>query len=300
MPRIAILADIHANLFALDAVIEDLQKQEVDEVIVAGDLVGRGPQGSAVVERVMSLGWPSVRGNHEDYLINFYYKRIPAQWLEDEHWSGARWMSSELQQQHIDYIDALPFSMSSAQTPEVFIVHGSTRSNQEGIGTWTSEEDINAILELVPDQHHTLVCAHTHRPLELQLNDGQTVVNVGSVGLPFNGDWRAQYAILDATSDGTQTTFRQVEYDRQAFLKHYETSGFLERAGITSAMLRMEVLHARPFLVPFLKWHEAHDISPTMAHVPAFLEMYDHTKSMKELIALMEQSVAEHKRTSSE
>ena len=80
--RIAILADIHANMPAFEAVIADIEQQSPDEIIIAGDLVGRGPQGSAVVERVIELGWPSVRGNHEDYLINFFHERIPSEWKQ--------------------------------------------------------------------------------------------------------------------------------------------------------------------------------------------------------------------------
>lgn len=292
MTRLAILADIHANLFALDAVIDDLKTREVDEVIVAGDLVGRGPQGSAVVERIWEQGWSCVKGNHEEYLINFWRRNIPPEWYDQEHWSGARWMSEELGQEHIEYLEALPFSLTPKTCPDVFIVHGSTRSNQEGIGSWTDPEVLSEIFELVPTTHNLLVCAHTHRPLDLEVQRGQRVVNVGSVGLPFNGDNRAQYVILEPQDDGVYNVeFIQVEYDRQELLDHYASSGFLEKGGITSAMLRHEVLHAKPFLVPFLRWCEGHQVDPTSERIPWFLEAYDHTKSLKELVEQLEASV---------
>jgi hypothetical protein len=88
MPRIAILADIHGNTPAFDAVAADIDAVAPDEVIVAGDLVGRGPQGNAVVERVIARGWRSVRGNHEDYLINFRRNRVDPTWLISEDWSA--------------------------------------------------------------------------------------------------------------------------------------------------------------------------------------------------------------------
>ena len=294
MTRLAILADIHANLFALDAVIEDLKAREIDEVIVAGDLVGRGPQGSAVVERIWEQGWRCVQGNHEEYLINFWRRNIPPQWYDQEHWSGARWMSEELSQEHIEYLEALPFSLTSQTCPDVFVVHGSTRSNQEGIGSWTDPEVLDEIFEMVPPAHHLLVCAHTPRPLDLELRQGQRIVNVGSVGLPFNGDWRAQYVVLTTQSDGVyDVEFVQVPYDREGFLGHYEASGFLAEAGITSAMLRHEVLHAKPFLVPFLRWCEGHGVEPVAERIPWFLDAYDHTKSLKELVEQLEASVRE-------
>ncbi len=71
MARIAVIADIHGNMPALEAVISDLADQAVDEVLVGGDLVGRGPEGSRVVKRVRELGWPAIGGNHEDYLLAF-------------------------------------------------------------------------------------------------------------------------------------------------------------------------------------------------------------------------------------
>lgn len=71
MKRIAILADIHANVPALTAVIRDIDQQHIDEVLVGGDLVGRGPQGTAIVEVIASKGWDCIRGNHEDYTLNF-------------------------------------------------------------------------------------------------------------------------------------------------------------------------------------------------------------------------------------
>ncbi len=66
-------------------------------------------------------------------------------------------------------------------------------TNREGIGSWTAEEDLLAFQAEVAES--VLVCAHTHRPLIRETETG-LVVNVGSVGLPFNRDRRAQYAIL--------------------------------------------------------------------------------------------------------
>lgn len=293
MTRLAILADIHANLFALDAVIDDMQGREIDEVIVAGDLVGRGPQGSAVVERIWEKGWACVQGNHEEYLINFWRRNIPPEWYDQAHWSGARWMSEELDEEHIEYLEALPFSLVPRTCPDVFVVHGSTRSNQEGIGSWTDQVVLDEIFELVPKAHTLLVCAHTHRPLDLELRRGQRVVNVGSVGLPFNGDSRAQYVILESQSDGVyDVEFVQVPYDRAPLMDHYASSGFLREGGITSALLRQEVVHAKPFLVPFLRWCEGHGVEPTPERIPWFMNAYDHTKSLKELIEQLEASVA--------
>jgi predicted phosphodiesterase len=275
--RVAVMADIHGNLPALLAVEADLVGQGVDEVIVAGDLVGRGPQGTAVVRHVRSRGWPCLRGNHEDYLITFAKGSIPDAWRRDEEWAAARWMSAELSSDALAFISALPFSLTSASLPPIRVVHGSPTSNCHGIGAWTPQEEQLAILEQVAEP--ILVCAHTHRPLHSIFAHGM-IVNVGSVGLPFNGDWRAQYAILEGDVQPWQeegdahwsVDFRKVAYDRDAFYRVYEESGFLAEGGVTAALLRQEVEYARPFLVPFLEWVKQEGLPPHLSSMQAFLE----------------------------
>lgn len=288
MVRIAVMADIHANPFALEAVIEDIITQAPDEIIVAGDLVGRGPMGAAVVERVRGLGWPCVRGNHEDYMINFFHERVPAQWLTDDYWAASVWMAKELGQEHVSYIETLPFSLSPQAAPSMLVVHGTTRSNQEGVGTWTSDEELLEIFELAQPHHDLIVCAHTHRALVCEAPGRGLVVNVGSVGLPFNGDWRAQYAIFTRHDERWEVELRQVPYDRDAFMDGYSECGFLAAGTFTSAMLLQEIKHARPFLVPFLRWVEYLEKPATMESVPEFLDFYDCNLSTRKLMEQLE------------
>lgn len=269
--RIAILADLHGNVPATDAVLADLARQGADEVLVGGDLVGRGPQGSAVVQRIRATGWRSVRGNHEDYMLDFRAGRVPADWLFTAEWSAARWMASELSPEEAEYIGALPFSLTSAVAPGLRLVHGSPRSAHEGIGSWTSERDLTAHLALV--EEGLLVCAHTHRPMVRRLPGGM-VVNVGSVGLPFNGDTRAQYALFERTAGGWEVELRGVAYDLAETLEIYESSGFLAAGGATARLLKLELENARPFLVPFLKWAEAREVRPEPERIPDFLDFF--------------------------
>ena len=288
MTRIAILADIHANPFALEAIIDDLPAQRVDEVVVAGDLVGRGPMGAAVVSRVRALGWPCVRGNHEDYLINFARRLVPEPWLTSEHWAASRWMAHELGQDHVEYIEALPFDLTLPCAPSMLIVHGSPRSNQEGIGPWTTPQELEDLFALVEPERDLIICAHTHRAVVLEVPDRGQIVNVGSVGLPFNGDWRAQYAILERLGGAWRVELRQLPYDRDALTRAYHDSGFLHSGGVTSAMLLREVLHARPFLVPFLHWAKTLEREPTLEHIPDFLQLYDAQTSTREFMAQLD------------
>jgi len=275
MIRIAVISDIHGNVPALDAVLEDLADQRPDEILVGGDLVGRGPQGSAVVRRIRALGWTTIRGNHEDYLLSFRHRDVPERWLHDPEWSASRWMAAELSSDDEEFIDALPFSTASRLAPELRLVHGTPRSNREGIGPWSSEERLGEHLAAIDEP--LLVCAHTHRPLHRRVTGG-TVVNVGSVGLPFNSDRRAQYAIFerrDIGEDPWDVDLRRVPYDLDAIRRIYRTTGFLDQGGITARLLAIELEHAAPVLVPFMAWSEAHDEAPTPAALARFLEGFE-------------------------
>ncbi len=276
MTRIAILADIHGNVPALDAVLDDLSGQAVDEVLVGGDLVGRGPEGSRVTQRVRALGWPAIGGNHEDYLLAFRRGEVPEEWLATEEWAAARWMAAELDDDDAAYLEGLPFSL---ERENLRLVHGTPQTNREGIGSWTSDDELAGYLGEVEEP--LLVCAHTHRPLIRELAGG-TVVNVGSVGLPFNRDRRAQYAIFTADgAGGWEVELRQVPYDLERTFEIYAATGFLAEGGVTAQLLRLELEHASPLLVPFIEWTRARRIEATSAQLDRFLEHFKPGQSLR-------------------
>ncbi len=276
---VAILADIHGNMPALRAVLEDLERVRPDEVLVGGDLVGRGPEGSRVVETVRELGWRSVRGNHEDYLLAFVRREVPEAWWEEEEWAASRWMAEELSEAAIEFIRELPESLESALAPGLRLVHGSPVSNNDGLGPWSSDRQLARHLDTIDEA--LLVCAHTHRSMIRELRNGR-VVNVGAVGLPFNRDSRAQYGLFHYEGDGWRPELRAVDYDVSELLRIYESTGFLEQGGITAELIRLEVRAAVPFLVPFLKWARLVGATPERSQVPEFLDFYDPDEPLNE------------------
>ncbi|HAA53275.1 MAG TPA: hypothetical protein DCE42_00885 [Myxococcales bacterium] len=279
MIKVAVLADIHANIPALEAVIEDIEAQRPDEVLVGGDLVGRGPRGTAVVDRIAQLGWKSARGNHEDYMINFRKRRVPEEWHTSKEWAAARWMANELTLDALDYIDQLPFSVTSTLAPHLRVFHASPSANDDGIGTWTPPEKRREHFDNIDES--ILVCSHTHRPLLERYDDG-LIVNIGSVGLPFNNDPRAQYVLFHIEDDDVEVEFRQVAYDRQETVTDYERTGFLEEAGITAQLLCLELEHASPFLVPYIRWAHQNELPPEDDHMQQFLEYFEAYKQNRQ------------------
>jgi predicted phosphodiesterase len=284
--RIAVLADIHGNLPALEAVLADLAQQAVDEVLVGGDLVGRGPEGRAVVHRIAGLGWRGVRGNHEDYLLAFSEQRVAPEWLTAPEWAASRFMAAELDDFALGYAAGLPLSITSELAPHLRLVHGTPRSNNEGLGPWSSDGELAASLDAVAEP--LLVCAHTHRSFERAVSTGR-VVNVGSVGLPFNRDPRAQYGVFTVLPDGrTEVELRRVPYDRRETLERYRATGFAAAGGLTVVLLELELEHAVPVLVPFQRWAEASRRPAHADQLAAFLDFYRPGESLRGFFARLE------------
>ena len=280
-PTIAVLADVHGNMPALEAVLADLERQRPDEVLVGGDLVGRGPQGSRVVARIRAAGWRTIRGNHEDYLLDFRRRRVPERWWRQRRWAASRWMAAELSPADVEWIEGLPETLRSAVEPALLLVHGTPESANAGLGPWTDDDELRRHLSATGAE--VLVCGHTHRPMDRRLPEGR-VINVGSVGLPFNRDRRAQYALFRRRAGGWEVEPRQVEYDLRETLEIYGRSGFLAEGGITAELLKLELEHSTAFLVPFLKWAELAGRRPDRDALGDFLELYDPDLPMHEQI----------------
>ncbi len=281
MARIAIIADIHANPHAFRAVLDDIDTLEVDEIIINGDMVGRGPLNSEVLSIARRHGLSSTRGNHEDFLLDIRRDALDAEWDSNPTLACYRWMSDGLTDEDVEHLESLPFSLVSSVDPRIRLFHGSPASHMEGLGDWTEEHVFREHLDAIDEP--VLVVAHTHRPLVRRLGD-ELVVNVGSVGLPFNGDTRAQYALFETDDERVEVTHRQVDWDHDLFLADYESTGFLEAGGATAQMLALEVKKARPHLVPFIKWAEIVGRETTRDSVEDFLEFYDPERSLRDFL----------------
>jgi predicted phosphodiesterase len=245
--RLAILADIHGNLAALEAVMADVKRQSVDGLIVAGDFVDR-PQPLETVRAVQALGACAIRGNREDYVLAYAGQDAPAHWRTSRQWIGVRWLCERLDREALDYIASLPAecAYSAGGADPIRVVHAAPRSTTELVlpgrdpvamalyrqagllGLRRSPISIDRALTRFDEA--TLICAHSHIPWK-QEPDGKLVINPGSVGIPINGDTRAQYALLTWESNRWQTEHRAVSYDIDRIRAAYRESGILAVEG---------------------------------------------------------------------
>lgn len=269
--RIAVLADIHGNLPALQAVLADLGQVKPDLIVVNGDFVNRGPSNREVIERLWDLeaehgGVWFTLGNHDDLVLK-WARRDPslADLYDDPLFVPAGWAAAQLGQSHLDWIDTLPFQVAAdgdgvyglemaegiGQKLFLRVAHGSPRHYREG---YDDHQSLDVLSEIASDYPaRLLVGSHTHRPFMYGL-EHSLFLNSGAVGAPFNGDTRAQYMVIEGGENHIQVDFRQIPYNLEAALRDFQTSGLLEEGGLGAQLFQLELRLGRSFLTPFWMW----------------------------------------------
>lgn len=270
--RIAVLADIHANLPALEAVLADVAELKPDLVVVNGDLINRGPSNRGVIERLWDFsgkpGFWFTLGNHDDLVLKWAQKDPSLGDLySDSLFTATGWSAAQLQQTHLDWINTLPFqvivedhpglvygldrSEGTGQKVQVRITHGSPRHYREG---YDEHQGLGVLSEIAQDYPaRLLIGSHTHRSFMYQLGDA-LVLGTSAVGAPFNGDTRAQYILVELGENHVQVDFRQVPYNLDLALQDFYTSGLLAEGGLGAHLLWLELQQGRSFLTPFYMW----------------------------------------------
>ena len=213
--KIALVADIHANLPALEAVLAHAQGQGVNKVWNLGDLVGYGASPDEVVQRLRKSEVLSIIGNYDLKVLEFKEKR--KKWQKKKHpdkYVAFEWTYEHLSKKNRQYLRFLSQEIRlKVKGKRILLTHGSPASNEEPLTPETPEERLRELGKIA--KADVIVCGHSHRPLARRL-DGLWYVNPGSVGRPDDGDPRAAYAVLDISSDELAVQHFRVDYDVQA------------------------------------------------------------------------------------
>ena len=195
---IALLSDIHANLIALEAVLNDLPA--VEAIWVMGDTVGYGPDPADTLSLLRERGATLVAGNHDRAVgtgEGFELFNSVARTAAERHreWLGAA---------DRDYLAGLPVTLELAGYA---LCHGSPRDP-----LWEYVFDARTAAFAMADTPATRCCVgHTHVPATFRTGDGKVMINPGSVGQPRDGDPRASFGLLDVSA--ATVTFHRVTYD---------------------------------------------------------------------------------------
>jgi len=233
--RIALISDVHANLVALEAILDDLDSLDGVQIVCLGDIAASGPQPREVVERFRSLDCKMIMGNMDEWL------------LEPESYQGNDefyrivtdinlWCAAQLHGEDFSYLGAfyqnaeIPLGISN----KLLCYHGSPRSNTDFFTSSTPDEDLDVFLS--GHQALVMVGGHSHVQM-LRRYRSSLLINPGSVGLAFecsqsserNVPW-AEYAVLGWDGNRIAVEFRRVPYD----------VGMLKNAAFNSGMPHVE------------------------------------------------------------
>lgn len=232
--KILVISDVHANLTALEAVLD--RTGEMEAVWCLGDLVGYGPDPNECIQRIQSI--PHIvclLGNHDAAVLG----EIDLESFNMEARQSAQWVKKTILPENLEYLSKLN---EITTVKEVTLAHGSPRNPvwEYLLDTYSAASNF--------DHFSTRLCfvGHTHLPIAYQLQNGskiadwkllkdgdilelteRAIINPGSVGQPRDHDPRAAYAIYD---DDTNTwEAHRVEYDIKSVQKRITTAGLPRR-----------------------------------------------------------------------
>jgi putative phosphoesterase len=191
--RVAALYDVHGNLPALEAVLAEVEREGVDEIVFGGDIAS-GPLPRETVEVVRSLPQARfVRGNAD---------RLDSPAVNPEWDKARRWVEAQLGEEEIAWLAELPFSM---ELDDTLYVHATPQDDETVVTERTSDERFAEILAGV--EQRRVVAGHVHMQFERRV--GKVLfVNAGSVGMPYEARPGAYWALL-----GDEVEFRRTDYD---------------------------------------------------------------------------------------
>lgn len=205
--RVAAIYDIHGNLPALEAVLDEVRQADVEQVVVGGDVVP-GPMPRETIAALLDLDVPvhCIRGNGESEVVAVRAGAKPGAAVPEAFHDAIRWVAQSLLPEQARILAEWPLTLR-LEVPgvgEVLFCHATPRSDTEIFTRLTPEDRLLPIFG--PIEAALVVCGHTHMQFDRQIG-GVRVVNAGSVGMPF-GEPGADWLLL-----GPGVEFRHTPYD---------------------------------------------------------------------------------------
>lgn len=224
--RIAVLADIHGNIRALEAVRADLARRSPDVVVNLGDHVSGPLQAAATADLLIADSYVHIRGNHDRQLVDRALEKMGP---------SDRAARGQLNGRQLAWLAGLPPTQMLGD--DVLLCHGTPRDDLEYLLEQVDGDSVRLaspgqIQQRLPGVQAALIlCGHTHIPRSVSLPGGALVVNPGSVGLPAyddnsdslhyveSGSPHARYALIDWEPKATRVEMIALEYDWESASK---------------------------------------------------------------------------------
>ncbi|MGJ7912337.1 metallophosphoesterase family protein [Neobacillus sp. LXY-1] len=226
--RIALLADVHGNVSALKAVVEDSLKEGVTDYWFLGDLIMPGPGANDLFEilETIKVGM-YVKGNWEDCFLDVLNKRVDFDNATDIYVSRlVQYQCENLNEIYINLIKNLPLHATKQVNDLSISISHNLQNKNYGGDLWPTNNQEN-FDQLFEHDYDIAIYAHTHHQLLRYSSNDQLIINPGTIGQPFYkwdklcSDLRAQYAILEIDERGiAEVRFKKISYDVENEIKN--------------------------------------------------------------------------------
>lgn len=245
--KVAVISDIHGNMQALNAVLEDIKLEKCEKIFCLGDLAMAGPQPVEAIRLIKDLSQDgyleAIQGNTDELIANY-----PSEATEKAKASfpimgnaldnDVKIIPSEL----IEYLKNLPAQKEfEIEGVKILLVHGSPRRNDENISPDLSIEQVEEML--VGIDADVIFCGHTHIPCGYQTTKKQSVVNDGSVGRPFTPSPQACYVVAEFSNGEFTVMHKFVNYDNKAASEILSRRDFAGADKLAKILVKPETRH---------------------------------------------------------
>jgi predicted phosphodiesterase len=221
--RLAIVSDVHGNLLALEAVLADIDKQGVDQILCGGDVALKGSRPAEVVDLLQARCAATVKGNTDAYLTG----ELPLRnYGNPQHWKYRlyRWTTEQLGPERVEIIRKYGFShrVSGEGKGDLLLVHANPRDMEAALDPAAPDGVLRNLIRGCDAR--VLAFGHLHIAYQKEL-DGVLLVDVASAGNPRDGDPRPAYGLFTLGPTGWKVELRRVEYPLMQAASDYRIQG---------------------------------------------------------------------------
>ncbi|OGO77127.1 MAG: YfcE family phosphodiesterase [Clostridiales bacterium GWB2_37_7] len=222
--RIAVIADIHSNIFSLNEVLLDIDNRNIDLVVCMGDLVGYATYPNEVINTIRENKILTIKGNYDEAVgeeLMICGCDYPDPKDAENAGLSLNWTIDETSDDNKEFLKSLPKEVKMTfEGRTILFVHGSPRRINEYLKENSTEAE-----EVMRDfEADILVCGHTHKPY-FKMYGNKMLVNAGSAGKPKTGNPKANYVVIDLKDETINVEIHEVEYDFEQTAMAIEANG---------------------------------------------------------------------------
>ncbi|PLT35581.1 metallophosphoesterase [Bacillus sp. V5-8f] len=237
--KIAFISDIHGNATALESVLKDINQRSVDKIFVLGDICYRGLEPQRSLDLVRSLDTQVIKGNADEWVIRGVREgEVPDSAIEIMN-QERDWTYSKLDDESIQYLKDLPEELKlEFGNVKIHAFHATPDNLFNVVHPFESDETM--IAKQMGVEAGIYLYAHIHKPFIRYIN-GKCIINIGSVGLPFDGVRKSSYALVDIDGDSFQTSIVRVGYDVENVINELLESDYPNKELLNKVLLNAKI-----------------------------------------------------------